>query len=211
MPQKTELAWEEQILALKGADPRMGETRLHTKLELDFSNGLEPQQAGPPPSPATVRRVLKRRWEVMVEADRARYRLLYWPESFERCDLPWEAAPAALELARYLHGKGLGRPMIGVARWFWRVTQAAPDALFADRLRLMRHSISAEPQNEDLRRRSEWELAYAPWRTEENQIDWNFALNNTEGRKEAIPAERPIRLEMPAVKDEETVAQLAAR
>lgn len=63
------------------------------------------------------------------------YRYVYWPESFQAGDLPWEAAAVVLELMedhRQRHQRApdiwTERPTVRLARWFWRVTQAAPDA-----------------------------------------------------------------------------------
>jgi hypothetical protein len=42
--------------------------------------------------------------------------------------LPWEASAAALELLAYLNDLHSPRPNHQEALWFWRVTQAAPDA-----------------------------------------------------------------------------------
>jgi hypothetical protein len=42
--------------------------------------------------------------------------------------LPWEASAAALELLAYRNDIGEDRPNHREALWFWRVTQAAPNA-----------------------------------------------------------------------------------
>lgn len=79
-----------------------------------------------PPSDRTVRQIRAN----TPPSELRQYHTVRWPESFEgehgaSGDLPWEAAPTALELLRYLN---MVRPSVRLARLFWRVTQAAPDA-----------------------------------------------------------------------------------
>jgi hypothetical protein len=83
----------------------------------------------------------------LTEPVKAGYKDFGWPESMEAGLLPWEASAAALELLairrdidRFAHYRQaaregpltaldlpLGRPSLRLTRWFWRVTQAAPD------------------------------------------------------------------------------------
>ena len=127
MPLKTDLWWEERILSIKGEKPRMGHIRLHAQLEQLFLTDKTPEEAGPPPSPSTVLRILRRRWDGITEEERAMYRRYHWPQSMERGDLPWDASAAALELLGLRHLRKHGRPSIRLVRWYWRVAQAAPD------------------------------------------------------------------------------------
>src|SRR5688572_25794753 len=48
---------------------------------------------------------------------------VHWPESFERGELPWEAAPDVAELIRRRLGEGGERPSHGIAEIFWRTSQ----------------------------------------------------------------------------------------
>ena len=126
MPLTTDPAWEEKILSLKGENDRIGYVRLQAQLEQDFANGKWPQGIGDPPSTATVRRILVRRWDGMTDEDRTMYRRFHWPQSMERGALPWDASAAALELLGLRHLWAHGRPSIRLVRWYWRVAQAAP-------------------------------------------------------------------------------------
>jgi hypothetical protein len=65
------------------------------------------------------------------EEEQRRYREFYWPDSLQSGSLPWEAAPAALEMLSHFQGRP--RPLLGAVEWFWRVTQAAPDAPYKER------------------------------------------------------------------------------
>ena len=47
--------------------------------------------------------------------------------------------------------------------------------------------IGAERHGESLRRRSEWELAYAPWLSDQNMKSWESAQNHIQGQSESIP------------------------
>ena len=127
MPLKTALWWEERILSVKGENPRMGHIRLHARLDQVFAVGNSPETAGPPPSPSTVLRILRRRWDGITEEERAMYRRFHWPQSMERGDLPWDASAAALELLGLRHLRKHGRPSIRLVRWCSRVAQAIPD------------------------------------------------------------------------------------
>ena len=153
MSLKTNPLWEEKILELKATHPRMGDIRLHAMLEQGFGNGEPPSGVGDPPATATVRRILKRKWDGMAEGERVKYQQLHWPEAFIREYLPWEASPIALELLRYLTvptrqkvlDEGIcRRPTIRLSQWAWRVAKFAPEAPFHWRLEMASHLAAAE-------------------------------------------------------------------
>lgn len=57
----------------------------------------------------------------------ADYRLVLWPETFERGELPWEAAASVADLMRQFEpGR---RPPVKLAQWYWRLRQFAPPEL----------------------------------------------------------------------------------
>lgn len=64
------------------------------------------------------------------DSEQREYRHVYWPDTFERGDLPWEAAPYVLELMSGGAPIAIApaRPTVQEARWFWRVSQSAPHA-----------------------------------------------------------------------------------
>jgi hypothetical protein len=126
-----------------------------------------------------------------AEEARRPYREFHWPETFERADLPWEAQPAALELMRvWSRGPRLemvspdarrrlspaARPSVRLVRWFWRITQAAPDASAFERRHIAGWLAAAEAAGSDVRRAVEGWLWYAPWRSEEALATYEKAL-----------------------------------
>ena len=76
-------------------------------------------------SERTVGRYLKM-WPDKDKDEQNRYREFRWPESCRSGALPWEAAPAGLEMLRHFEGRS--RPLLGAVEWLWRVTQVVPDA-----------------------------------------------------------------------------------
>ena len=182
MPLKTDPAWEERVLSLKENNKSWGAGRIATAL------GQEAAQKGfetPPPSEATVRRILHRRWDNMSEEEQKQYRYLYWPESMERGDLPWEASASALEI---LGLRIFARPTIRQTRWFWRISMAAPDLAGEERLDLARWFASWEAVGERMEesvRGIEGHLRFAPWRSDEHEQRYDAAL--AEGRIPLLP------------------------
>lgn len=99
------------------------------------------------PSQRTIGRIRSDEWVPMSSEEKAQYRLVSWPDTFQRGDLPWEASAATLELLAIWLESDLfqkfvlaqrddplgpldllmGRPTVRLAEWYWRVTQAAPD------------------------------------------------------------------------------------
>lgn len=75
------------------------------------------------PAASTIRRFRNE----CRQADLSGYRDVYWPDSFERGDLPWEAAAAVLALYRQRQSTYGFRPTVRLARWYWRIVQSAPD------------------------------------------------------------------------------------
>lgn len=135
------------------------------------------------PSERSIARIRKEEWAQTPEAEQAQYREFYWPESMERGDLPWEASAPALELLQ--NCSPLRRPSIRAVRWFWRVYQATPDAPFGLRMEAAAKLMAAEDTgNGDVVRGVEWELAYGPWRSKEEQERY---LEATERSDEPIP------------------------
>ena len=82
-------------------------------------------------SERTVGRYLKM-WPDKAKDERNRYREFHWPESCSSGALPWEAAPAALEMLSHFAERGK-RPLLGSVEWFWRVTQVAAGAPYKER------------------------------------------------------------------------------
>lgn len=143
----------------------------------------------------------------MTEEEQGQYQFFRWPESMEMGLLPWEASSAALELmevhrsvdpekrlqeksGRPLESRYTGwrRPSVRLARWFWHLTQAAPDlpvvseeSEFPPYMRLSgQYEIAVvlakweagadAPQW--LRDAIEWYLVSAPWRSPGRALEY---------------------------------------
>ena len=215
MPQKpVDDYWKERVKTMLGADPAKppGPRAIWRQLQAEAKVMDERKllEVGYPPSERSITRIRNTEWNPLPEAERRGYRELHWPETFQQGDLPWEASAAALELlnvcrkvdpfARYLEARteeALGplgmhwwrRPSIRLARWYWHVTQAAPDlpAVAARSFLsphsdiLSRHDIAVvlaawetranAPQT--LRDGIEMYLSFAPWRTPEHAIEYS--------------------------------------
>lgn len=80
------------------------------------------------PSYRTVARYVKA-IAALPPAERRQQQPYRWPAAHEDGTLPWEAAPAALELARYFRQRAPKMaPSTRHAKWFWRLRLAAPTA-----------------------------------------------------------------------------------
>lgn len=127
MPREVEPYWKGRVFQLADENPNLGSTTLHKLLKEEV--GKEAYS----PSERWVFDVRKE-WEGMrQEKEAADYRSFDWPRSMGSPDLPWEAGATALELLR-LTADDRVRPTVRVAKWFWRVTLAAPDSPPATRL-----------------------------------------------------------------------------
>lgn len=123
--------WRERIRSITANNPKLGPGPVLQELR---TIGKELVRSDWP----SLRTVGRYQREVRAEpaAVQREYLEFRWPEAMERGDLPWEAAPVALEALRAFHGGGLGaglllgpshRPSVAFVRWLWRVTIAAPD------------------------------------------------------------------------------------
>jgi hypothetical protein len=96
--------WDGRIRTVVENNERAGGRRIRTLL----------LEAGYPdedlPSARTIDRMIKRH---IGSEDRIDYRYVFWPESFERGDLRWEAAPAFFELLRWNHHLSPPWPLTG--------------------------------------------------------------------------------------------------
>jgi hypothetical protein len=86
---------------------------------------------GDPPSERWVSQWLRNDWPKVRDNERRQYGLVRWPGSFESGALPWEMSPQCLELLLLRqrlaeHKLGEWRPTVRLARWFYRISMAAP-------------------------------------------------------------------------------------
>lgn len=108
----------------------------------------------------------------LSEDDQRRYGVACWPDSMESEVLEWDASKTTLELQAFLY-ECIKLPSIRapvrLARWFWRVTQAAPDAPIFDRVQIALQFSAWELRgrpNRPERDEPELYLAHAPWRSD---------------------------------------------
>ena len=178
--------------------PGAGPETLHRLMEQQARQNLARQPAElvdkavkrlPPPS--TIGRIKRRFVTEKSAAERAEYRYVRWPESFEAGLLPWEASRVVLDLLRAFAGAAPG-PTVRLARWAWHVHLAAPGLPFTNLF--MVRDPAGEGRLEDRggvfdmavelteaevlgieRRDIEWWLAFAPWRGERERDDYERA------------------------------------
>ena len=195
--------WKERVFSevalLEQEGQRVSDKAIERRLKNhanDLWNGSGPEDrelARTVPSARSIGRIRKNEWEPKADSEKAQYRYFYWPESMERGDLPWELSEAALALLGYvLHSKirGIfGRPSVRLVRWFWRVSVAAPDLPIASRLvRAYDFTewelVGGRPR--EFVRGIEGELALAPWRSKDNEVEYYNAI------EEGIILETPL-------------------
>lgn len=149
--------WQERIRELTEQNPKWGSLKIARQLEKEAKE----LRRNDWPSEKACRNYMARHREV-PEHERRQYRLVYWPESFGTPELPWEAAPAVLEAIR-IAGEDK-RPTVRTAKWYWRLTVAAPDMRPEDRLEMARHLAAVEasdlPSAAESWRGFEWKLLH---------------------------------------------------
>ena len=178
---RIEAFWEEAICTLAENDRQLGPLGIRSRLEQAAAD-MGKADVLRVPSLRTIGRI-QGEWRQKPEEKRQLYREFHWPESMELGALPWEAGPAALELLRAFKQWGVGRPSIGIARWFWHVTAIAPDARFDDRFHAAAllnaaHMESPAAVFEDAGCAVELWLAFTPWRSETDAEAYLAALGD---------------------------------
>ena len=123
--------WQERIRELTEQNPEWSSAKIAQRLE-EEANQLGRNDW---PSEKACRNYMAIHRQA-GEHERRQYRLTYWPVSFGTPELPWEAAPAVLEAVRMTCEDG--RPTVRTAKWYWRLSLAAPDMEPKDRLNMAR-------------------------------------------------------------------------
>jgi hypothetical protein len=160
--------WRDEIRKMAEAYPGIKATAVVRHLSEEIAKetlkipvGVRPNV----PEERTVRGIL-REYATLDSKDRIPYRYFQWPESMIAGFLPWEASAALMDLLRYLQEQRneqrkkqspdpntvwtdnrLVRPTISEALWFWRVTQAIPEALISKRLDMALGLLSCEQES----------------------------------------------------------------
>ena len=122
--------WRDRIRMYEANEPSISTKKIADLLKAEHDGLLksDPVKAAlvrKSPAARTVDRY--RSQDAFPAAERTPYRRVYWPESFERGDLPWDAAPSALRLLKVSFGRKGARPTVRFVRWYWRVRQSAPE------------------------------------------------------------------------------------
>lgn len=125
-PPELQKYWEPSVKELFANEPRLKNSEVLDKLGKDLAARPDSYPDAPPlPSERTIARIRKSLQDDPPEVRQA-YRYVSWPESFGTPDLPWSASASLLELMSvYPAGERL---TVRVAKWYWRVTQAVPEA-----------------------------------------------------------------------------------
>ncbi len=113
---RIDIYWRNRVRELAEQNPRLSSRRIAARLEEEAA-ALERTDS---PSEKSVRTIMAEHRKASPE-ERRSFSGVHWPESFGTPELPWEAAPAVLDLVRLTEGT---RPTVRVARWFWRLTLA---------------------------------------------------------------------------------------
>lgn len=108
----TDERWKQWAFDELGINDRLKAPALTRILEMKGSDA---------PSERTVRRWIAE-WHELGADRRLQYQLVYWPETFERNALPWEAVADTFVLWRVM-GQ---RPTVRLAKWWWRVGLSLP-------------------------------------------------------------------------------------
>ncbi len=159
--------WIDKICTLAANRPDLSGAGIHRLLE-EHSNKAPTSV----PNARTVGEIKRR----LTPAEAKAYRYFTWPQTMLEGELPWEASRAALDLLRYRQDKENPLPLVWEVKWFWRVTLASPDAPMKKRAALAmelalkeKHTASLPEQGLTL---IQWQLAYQPWRSPENEQAW---------------------------------------
>lgn len=183
MPQRKMIAaWRTLIYQVAEDHPDYGVGRIAPIVRESAPGvGLDPDDARDPlPSDRAIGRVLAE-FRGFDEQRRMPYRAFMWPDSMSSGALPWEASVPVLRLLAALKGH---RPRIANARWYWHVTQAAPDAPISTRWRLACYESAREASGESTDRAAERAadaasvelfIAAAPWRSPEHLVAYQQA------------------------------------
>lgn len=173
--------WVEEIRRITVNSGRLGPSKVRAQLVAWVKDGGAPHGVNQYEAPSQ-RTIARYQSEIRDEPPekQAPYRNFYWPESMEAGDVPWEAAPAALEVFRGYLSTSRIRPTVTLVHWFWRVSLAVPDADFNKRLhwahvlelsqKWMREGLDIEPPRD-----IELELVFQPWRSEADANEFELA------------------------------------
>lgn len=139
MPRQRVEQWRQRTFRIIAAEPKLGDKAIADRLKAEDAK----LGKGDYPSARTVRRI-RDEYGKLQEVERRQYQLFSWPGSMGEEDLPWEASPAALELLQHYRNNGFGRPLLRLAKWYWRASLASPGMAMPDRMEIARTLAAAE-------------------------------------------------------------------
>ena len=156
---KTDAEILAEIRAMRANNPRMSARAIRRHLLLGGKKA---------PSERTIHREIEK-FKAMNPEEQKVYKVFRWPDSMED-GIPWEASRALFDLLRVRADKGRPAPLVDEAKWFWRVTQAIPEAPITIRADIAGHLTLVEryerqphPGAPEILQRL---LTYQPWRSE---------------------------------------------
>jgi len=173
VPKQTPREVTEQIMSIKAGHETWGAGRILVELERRAVNENRPI---PPVSEPTIRRILARDWLRLAEERRGEYRQIHWPATFERGDLPWEAAAACFQLLRLYGREHKERPTVRMGRWYWRLGEVAPGASELDKARTARFLAGLEAADQLTLTLTEGVEAWLMAGADKKAPDWTVSL-----------------------------------
>lgn len=186
MPAQIDKFWEERVTSLKANNLTWGALRIAREIRKEACSA----ERGDFPSERWVGSFLHEKCSKLSEAEKGQYLYFCWPESMDRGDLPWEAAPYGLEYLHHLFYEpkkmrvdsngphSVDRPTNEQIRWFWKISVAAPTAPLDLRIRMaafFRWALYKRSEAEIY----EWFLAHSPWENRERKAEYLEFLDRT--------------------------------
>ncbi len=166
---RTDSYWRELVKQYAENEPGVGPGPIFRRLKAQARKLNRKDN----PSERTIGRIQKE-FRAQKAGEQRAYREFHWPESMEERMLPWSASRVALEILHYFQGLWEARPLIGLVREFYRVSQASGDAPLGDRYFAARAIYHRKVLGRD--NTAEWDptmryweryFAYGPWRSDE--------------------------------------------
>lgn len=137
------------------------------------------------PSRRSIQRIRLDEYPGVGKEKKRDYRVTRWPQALVQGDLPWESGPVVLELLRELDSitKIGWLPSINVSKWFWRVSQSAPDLPVSDRLKITSMLLASDSMWDAV----QYFLAYHPWRSNKDEEAYKAATSRKEHSIPILP------------------------
>ena len=187
MPRSIHKEWRERLAQIFEEHPRWGPVPIEAELLRLYPDRDSWPQDEQPPAGRTISDHKKAHFQ-QPESERALYRYLRWPETFEAGVLPWEAAAPLMQVLRARLVAGRRHVTVRWGRWYWRLYLAAPDAP-PNTLSALARVISAHEvlglDMDRVWRAAEGMLAYRYWESATRQTEYKAALDNS--RVSSVP------------------------